>query len=413
MRSPTLLVLAVCCLFVLVAGWSKEDHEIFRLRDEVEAAEGSGVTFYGTSDPYLTWAHTCCAALRLTFFSKFSNADFLGVKPSAGQDEISKAYRKKSRLLHPDKAAQSILAARVKPTSKSKQKGHKKKVHVTKGPSQAEVKAAVKQANDRFARLGVVSSILRGPARSRYDHFLKNGFPRWRGTGYYYSRFRPGLGSVLVGLFILGGGAAHYGILRLSWRRQRDFVGRYIREARRAAWGDELGIRGIPGVGDSVGSNTSLTPQDDMGMQGLNRRQRRAQEKSSKKGKGGVDGGNASGAESAKKDTGRGGERKKVVAENGKVLIVDASGNVFLVEENENGETEEFLLDVNEIPKPTMRQTILFRLPIWIYGNMTSLFQKKDHLIADSESSEIDSNEETPKARNGQARRVKKGAGGS
>ncbi len=28
----------------------------------------------------------------------------------------------------------------------------------------------------------------------RYDFFYKNGVPIWRGTGYYYSRFRPGLG---------------------------------------------------------------------------------------------------------------------------------------------------------------------------------------------------------------------------
>ena len=28
---------------------------------------------------------------------------------------------------------------------------------------------------------------------TRYDFFYKNGVPRWRGTGYYYSRFRPGL----------------------------------------------------------------------------------------------------------------------------------------------------------------------------------------------------------------------------
>lgn len=27
-----------------------------------------------------------------------------------------------------------------------------------------------------------------------YDFFYKNGVPKWRGTGYYYSRFRPGLG---------------------------------------------------------------------------------------------------------------------------------------------------------------------------------------------------------------------------
>ena len=27
----------------------------------------------------------------------------------------------------------------------------------------------------------------------RYDFFYKNGVPKWRGTGYYYSRFRPGI----------------------------------------------------------------------------------------------------------------------------------------------------------------------------------------------------------------------------
>ena len=29
---------------------------------------------------------------------------------------------------------------------------------------------------------------------SSYDFFYKNGVPVWRGTVYYYSRFRPGLG---------------------------------------------------------------------------------------------------------------------------------------------------------------------------------------------------------------------------
>ena len=28
----------------------------------------------------------------------------------------------------------------------------------------------------------------------RYDFFYTNGVPKWRGTGYYYSRFRPGIG---------------------------------------------------------------------------------------------------------------------------------------------------------------------------------------------------------------------------
>ena len=72
----------------------------------------------------------------------------------------------------------------------------------------------MKGVHERFARLGVISTILRnkeGRERyvigssqpccsqaltffNRYDFFYKNGVPKWRGTGYYYSRFRPGLG---------------------------------------------------------------------------------------------------------------------------------------------------------------------------------------------------------------------------
>jgi hypothetical protein len=69
-----------------------------------------------------------------------------------------------------------------------------------------------KTIHERFARLGVVSTILRNKEsrdrsfvvsalqlsssnfNARYDFFYKNGVPTWRGTGYYYSRFRPGLG---------------------------------------------------------------------------------------------------------------------------------------------------------------------------------------------------------------------------
>jgi hypothetical protein len=70
----------------------------------------------------------------------------------------------------------------------------------------------VKGIHERFARLGVIATILRNKEgrqrcvdrfnssfvydtrRFRYDFFYKNGVPKWRGTGYYYSRFRPGLG---------------------------------------------------------------------------------------------------------------------------------------------------------------------------------------------------------------------------
>ena len=42
------LFLVLCSgLLALVAGFTKDDHEIFRLRDEIEATEGVEVTFYG------------------------------------------------------------------------------------------------------------------------------------------------------------------------------------------------------------------------------------------------------------------------------------------------------------------------------------------------------------------------------
>jgi hypothetical protein len=67
---------------------------------------------------------------------------------------------------------------------------------------------------------------------------------------------------------------------------------------------------------------------------------------------------NAKAAEKAKTDgistpkeaeitSGPVGAKKRTVAENGKVLIVDSVGNVFLEEETEEGDVQEFLLDVS------------------------------------------------------------------
>ena len=50
------------------------------------------------------------------------------------------------------------------------------------------------------------------------------------------------------------------------------------------------------------------------------------------------------------------GARKKVVAPNGKVLIVDAEGNVFLEEETTEGEKHELLLDVSRSRLCTQEQ---------------------------------------------------------
>ncbi|KAL4737483.1 hypothetical protein BDV11DRAFT_191660 [Aspergillus similis] len=341
MKTATFRLFLFTVLFVLVAAWTKEDYEIFRLHDEVTATEGANVTFY----------------------------DFLGVKQNANQDDLNKAYRKMSRLLHPDKVKRTFIANSSK--DKSKSKTSQKGVHVNRGPSKREIDAAVKEAHERAQRLNIVANILRGPGRERYDYFLKNGFPKWRGTGYYYSRFRPGLGSVLVGLFLVFGGGAHYGALILSWKRQRDFVDRYIRQARRAAWGDELGIRGIGGA-----SSPALVPAPDTsnaadaGAMPMNRRQKRLMDRENRKDKKGSakTGSRRSGTATPTGETVEStGERKRVIAENGKVLIVDSVGNVFLEEETEDGERQEFLLDLEEIQRPTLHDTMIFRLPRWIY----------------------------------------------
>ncbi|KAL8849261.1 MAG: hypothetical protein Q9221_005731 [Calogaya cf. arnoldii] len=346
MKTLYLALLFWSSLLVIVFTFTPDDHEIFRLKDEISSIEGEGVTFY----------------------------DYVGVKSSASQDEIVKAYRKKSKAMHPDKAKQAFIASRAKPPPKKPgEKGKRPSVHVSKPPSEKEIRDAVKKASERYARLGVIAEILKGAGRQRYDYFLANGFPRWRGTGYYYARFRPGLGSVLAGLFIMGGGLAHYGALYVSWKRQKEFVERYVRHARRAAWGNDSSVAGIPGIDGAI-EPTQPSLADGAA---LNRRQKRQQERESRKEDKGpkskTKGVRQSGTSTPIETDPVGesqGPRKKVQAENGKTLIVDSLGNVFLEEQDEDGERQEYLLDPNEISRPTIRQTLLFKLPIWTYGKI-------------------------------------------
>lgn len=290
-----------------------------------------------------------------TFYS------FLGVSPSASWEDINRAFRKQSRILHPDKAKANWLANYDKaPKPKDGKKKPGVTVHKHKKPSSREVKAFTKEASARYARLGVVSEILKGEDRERYDHFLKNGFPMWRGTGYYYERFRPGLGSVLFGLFVFVGGGFHYLALYIGWKKQREFVERYIKHARRTAWGDESALGAIPGIGGAAGSGAAtptLDSEEEPQAQQWNRREKRAMAKEKKR-----DSKNpkkmAAAAAKAREDgistpqeaqitSGPVGAKKRTVAENGKVLIVDSAGNVWLEEETEEGDVQEFLLDVS------------------------------------------------------------------
>ncbi|EJT72509.1 DnaJ domain-containing protein [Gaeumannomyces tritici R3-111a-1] len=346
MKISTLSLGLLALLTPFAAAWNKEDREIFRVRDELIAGEGQDVTFY----------------------------DYLGVKPAASVDDISKAYRQKSRQLHPDKVKQQLTAERAR-AAKAKDKNKKKKP-----PTHAEVKAAIKKASDRQARLSIVANILRGPSRDRYDHFLSNGFPSWKGADYYYNRYRPGLGTAMFGVFLVGGGLVHYLIMYMNWKRQQEFVGRYIKFARQTAWGDSLDIPGVeaaispPSPPPAAAAAESEEQQAAMPM---NRKQRRFQERETRREatKGSAVGGGrrrkafaASGsATPTQQSSGPTGAKKRVVAENGKVLVVDSLGDVYLEEQDEDGNLAEFLLDPNEMAKPTIKDTALFRLPIWAY----------------------------------------------
>lgn len=169
------LVLALACCLATVFAWDKEDYEIFDLQSALEKDIGKDVSWY----------------------------QWLEVPTSASSQEIAKAYRKKSLEMHPDK------------------------------------NPGVKGASDRYARLGVIQKILRSEDRKRYDFFLKNGFPRWRGTGYYYARFRPGLGTVLVFLTLITAAMQHV-VHRMNYKRDVARIDRIMEAARRAAWGPKM-----------------------------------------------------------------------------------------------------------------------------------------------------------------------------
>ncbi|KAL3417832.1 J domain-containing protein C2E1P5.03 [Phlyctema vagabunda] len=354
MRLSTFALGILACLLTVVAAWSKEDQEIFRLRDEVATSEGPEVTFY----------------------------EFLGIKPSASHDQITQAYRERSRVLHPDKVKHRFIAS--KSTGKDKKSKSKKPgVHVSKGPSQAEIDATIKVASDRYARLGVVVNILKGPGRERYDHFLSNGFPKWKGTGYYYARFRPGLGTVLTALFISVGGGGHWLALYLGWKRQQEFVGRYIRFARHAAWGDNLNIPGLD-TASSTPAASGADVSDPSANMAMNRRQRRMQEKDTKKDKGEKKPKAKRASPTATPPSDVTGPKKRVVAENGKILVVDSVGNVYLEQANEEGETQEFLLDPDELSPPSIKDTALYRFPVWVFNRGVGRFFSKSPVADDS-----------------------------
>lgn len=175
-----LLALFVCTVFAARSSttWSALDREIFKLNDQVSKDLGDKTSFY----------------------------DWLEVSSKATPEEIHRAYKRLSRKIHPDK---------VRRTSGAK---------------------SVKEATDRFTRLGLINKILRDTdSKERYDFFLEHGFPKLRGTDYFYSRYRPGIGFVAVFLFLLVG-FGHYVALKITASRHRSHMSMIIQDAKATAW---------------------------------------------------------------------------------------------------------------------------------------------------------------------------------
>lgn len=146
--------------------------QIFDLQSSLEATTGKGTTFYS----------------------------LLNLTSSATASEIKSAYRKRSVELHPDKHPQDP------------------------------------QASKRFEQLGLVIKILRDARKDRYDHFLATGFPKWRGTGWYYARWRPGFGTTMLILVLFTVGVELL-IKRVNYARDAKRIHQLQRAARFVAWG--------------------------------------------------------------------------------------------------------------------------------------------------------------------------------
>ena len=156
----------------------------------------------------------------------------------------------------------------------------------------------------------------------------------------------------------------------------------------------------------------------------LNRRQKRMQERENKKEKDkktnkGFRRSGTSTPTPLESETEQGpqGAKKKVQAPNGRVLIVDSVGNVYVEEEDEHGERVELLLDPEEIPKPTFSRTVLFRLPMWTYHKIHSRVTGVESTYKQAEledpetitTREVDDPEPKQESKNGIARkRVKR-----
>ncbi|KAI5954554.1 hypothetical protein KGF54_002329 [Candida jiufengensis] len=167
-------------LVSIITAWSPEDYEIFKLNDKVRQAIGPDITFY-------------------SWFNLIND-------PKSTSQEIKKAYRNLSKVLHPDKL------------NFKNQKERKK-------------------AEEKYAILSSVNNILRDPSRKeRYDYFIAKGFPKWRSTGYFYSKFRPGLLLTIFFVYILIS-MLHFYSLKINRKQDYKRIVNVKDEIKIQAWG--------------------------------------------------------------------------------------------------------------------------------------------------------------------------------
>lgn len=152
---------------------------------------------------------------------------------------------------------------------------------------------------------------------------------------------------------LFAGGAVHYLILYMNWKRQKEFIGRYVKFARNTAWGGN-----IPGLNTEPAPTPTPAPpaeEEDESAAPVprNRKERRMLEQQTRKEEGRPSKKKERKSKAASKPSSRDasvaptGVKKRVVAENGKILVVDSQGDVFLEEQDEEGNVHEFLLDVS------------------------------------------------------------------
>lgn len=78
-------------------------------------------------------------------------------------------------------------------------------------------------AQELFTLLTSVVAILKDTeSRERYDGHLRNGIPRWRGTGYFYNHYQPSLLMVVTLLLVAISFVQYVSAWLIYWRRQSD-----------------------------------------------------------------------------------------------------------------------------------------------------------------------------------------------